>query len=400
MKNLEKISCLTYDRSKEEIISGTYLGNIKIWCAQSGTLLRVFQAHKDKINSIAYDSNSNNCASGSWDQKVCIWSTEEGNLIRELSGHEINVTSVAYSPDGEQLISGSYDETVKVWSTTFWELISSLQQGEFVNSVAYRPDGLQFAAGGYSKILVWSTSHRTLLYKLDSDGPVYSICYSPNATFLVSAENDILNIRTGFGIVRSIQHRAEIKDHAYAPNGKEIASVSDGIVSVWSQSGKLLEVFGGKKLSTERVIYISDGKKLAIVEEGEIFLCHRRSMLQRASHLTYSALTSLTRWLNEQKRNFTFKTRHLLYQLRVALSSFNQLLIRMRIFYLFYGLPLALGAALLYRNYQLEVKRAKRVALEEESKKQIYRKAISFCKSLMMNIYSSSKNLLLSLLGE
>src|SRR5258706_4154551 len=96
--------------------------------------------HTRAILSMCYSPDGTRVVSGSNDKTIRIWDAESGTVIGEpLTGHTRGVNSVAYSPDGRHIISGSEDSTIRIWDAeTGTALVNPLEtHPDHVPSSAY-----------------------------------------------------------------------------------------------------------------------------------------------------------------------------------------------------------------------------------------------------------------------
>ena len=69
--------------------------------------------HAHGVNCVRYSPDGYHIVSGPSDKTIRIWDAETGTVVGEpLRGHGGSVRSVAYSPNGQQIISGSLDGTI------------------------------------------------------------------------------------------------------------------------------------------------------------------------------------------------------------------------------------------------------------------------------------------------
>ena len=96
------------------VVTGSKDGTIRIWDAESGTVVgKPLTEHNGMVHSVAYSPNRHYIISGSHDHTIRIWDAKTGAKVSNpLKGHTDNVSSVAYSPDGRHIISRSYNHTI------------------------------------------------------------------------------------------------------------------------------------------------------------------------------------------------------------------------------------------------------------------------------------------------
>src|SRR5258706_314471 len=121
--------------------------------------------HTGFIQSVCYSPDGTCVVSGSYDKKIRIWDAESGTVVgNPLKGHTAWVLSVAYSPDGRYIISGSDDSTIRIWDAETGTAVGNPLEGHagVVWSVAYSPDGRHIISGSDdSTIRIWDPDNGT-----------------------------------------------------------------------------------------------------------------------------------------------------------------------------------------------------------------------------------------------
>jgi WD40 repeat protein len=144
------------------------------------------------------------------------------------------LSSVAFSPDGERLAAAGVEGKVKLWSIRTREVVLTLDaHTDFVFSVAFHPGGRHLAsAGADGRVKVWDlTTGETVFTGPGSFGGTYS--------------------GTANGM-------------AFSPDGRLLASRSEGEVHVWDWSNrKRLYALRGHVPGGIGVAFSPDGGRLA-----------------------------------------------------------------------------------------------------------------------------------------
>jgi mono/diheme cytochrome c family protein/sugar lactone lactonase YvrE len=176
-----------------------WLGEVRQWDIEDGTLFYLFEGHKDAIYSTAISPDGTTLASGSYDQKIKLWNVATGEEIRMLSGHNGGVFGLAFRPDGKILASASADRTVKLWDVASGERRDTLAQPlKEQYAVAFSSDGKRLVAGGVdNRIRIWmisetaaETTNPILEARFAHEGAILNIAFSSDGKTLVSSAED------------------------------------------------------------------------------------------------------------------------------------------------------------------------------------------------------------------
>ena len=276
------------------LASGGSDGSISIWNLtnkEMGKIKTISRAHSSGIRDITFSSNGEVLASASNDHSIKLWNTNTGNLnlINRLENssdtgiesHLSNVTSVAISHNGKLLASGSDDKTVKLWNVEAGKKLETIPgYSKYVEDVVFSPDDQLLATSTYNgKIVVWkiNPSNEFTKYRFirkqasmsDNLRQVRDLAFSPNGKLLASASDDdtikLWNPQTG-NLIRTLKgHSSNVTSVAISPDGKLLASGSDDYtVKLWNlETGDELVTLTGHTNYVQDVAFSPDGHFLA-----------------------------------------------------------------------------------------------------------------------------------------
>jgi WD40 repeat protein len=219
-------------------------GTVRLWDLSTGELRRKFAEHASAVSSVTFSPDSQWVASatGPWPVplheppgEVKIWDARSGRVVRTLLGHSKGILTVAFSPDGTRLASASYDNTVRVWDTTTEkEPLILPGHTHWVRSVAFSPDGSRIASASWDyKIKIWDAKTGDELRNLEGhDDVVNAVAFSPDGNRLASV-NAQLSIK--FWDVESGQEALTLRGFgtyvlalAFSADGTRLAAVDGG----------------------------------------------------------------------------------------------------------------------------------------------------------------------------
>lgn len=288
-------------------------GEVVLWDAHDGTLLRRLLGHEGAVHSVAFSPDGTTLASGGgdydsdhpkpgevilWDVQTgdmqrkfeadgWLWDAQANNMVRRPVGHAKRVSSVAFSPDGSMLASGSWDNTVRLWDVQTGELVRELSdfggRMRTVTSVAFSPDGSIVASGGSTnegKVRLWDPQTGELLRALEAPhlGGVTSVVFAPDGQTLASAGNvldqtvKLWDPQTG-SLIQTLElgppspphKKVCAKSLAFSPDGNGLAcACADWTVRLLDvATGALLRTITGHGQPLNAIAFSPDGTMVA-----------------------------------------------------------------------------------------------------------------------------------------
>jgi WD40 repeat protein len=246
-------------------------GEIYIWSASTGRLLRTLRGHRDEVTSAAFSPDGSLLASGSSDKSVILWDLAAGKPKRTLREHADVVTSVAFSPDGGTLASGAVDGTVRIWDAMSGALLGTrhLKSGP-VNAVAFSPrvrmvawgsgSAMYSPVGGLGSVGLWDMGVGELSLSSGlSAQRVLGVSYSPAEDLLAAVtEQSVVLWSTATGEARrTIATPRDTSDRRGDYSERIYGAVGGGQLIAFSPDGRLLAVGGPGRL---QLVSIDDGR--------------------------------------------------------------------------------------------------------------------------------------------
>ena len=214
-------------------------GGVALVEAGAGFQVRYLCDLAESALSVAFSPDGSQLAVGSGDRTIRFFDTTSGKQTRLLKQHADWVQTVAFSPDGKLLVSASRDRTARVFDTATGELEATYGEHEtgLLGAVFSGGNTLVSLARGRS-LNVWKAdkAERRAEYK-DIPSEVMALAASPWGLLTAGADAAVRvyqysNQREIFTL---LGHRDVVQSLAVAPSGEVFASGgADGAVCVWS----------------------------------------------------------------------------------------------------------------------------------------------------------------------
>jgi WD40 repeat protein/predicted Ser/Thr protein kinase len=182
------VSSVAFSPDGKTLASGSYDKTIKLWNVSNGKLLNTLVGHTNFIRSVAFSSDGRILASSSQDTTIKLWNVADGRLLKTLKGHTENVWRVAFSPDGQTLVSAGWDGLIKVWDVSSGEARETLKGHKgYVESVVFTPDGQTLASSATdSTIKFWNVASGNMISSIDDTEWVKNLSFSPDGRILAA----------------------------------------------------------------------------------------------------------------------------------------------------------------------------------------------------------------------
>ena len=248
------------------IASGDKSGNIHLWDADTGELLRALDKGE---YSIAFSPDGNTIASGgSWHNfntpSFRLWNADTGELLLS-AGHRMGATlSVAFSPDGNTVASGSLGHltatsAIRLWNADTGEHLRTIEEASVPNNLAFSPpDGRIIASGEHGGIRLWSAETGELLRALDGAGD--SFAFSPDGGTIASS-GGLWDTDTG-KLLHTIDGGVG-DSFAFSPDGGTVAGGVGTSIRLWNaNTGELLHTIDGPWFWVTSVAFSPDGSTI------------------------------------------------------------------------------------------------------------------------------------------
>jgi WD40 repeat protein len=186
-------------------------------------------------------------ASGDTDGNICLWDAHTGKVLRNMRGHKGSfVECVRFSPDG-RILGSCGSKAVHLWDPSSGQKIGSIADSG--DALAFSPDGQVLAiATGQSKkrdVSIWEVGRRKLVTRLD---------VIKNSRFRVMRGPDDYEDVKATGV-------------AFSPDGQLLVVERSwpGSVVLWDwKKAKELTWMNPNYENLDGVVFLPDGKTVAV----------------------------------------------------------------------------------------------------------------------------------------
>jgi WD40 repeat protein len=199
-KNGEIQKASAFSADGRFLATGDIKGVVKIWDTTSETPPKKMKSERKVVNAIVFSPDGKFLVSAGSDGDIKFWGVDGGKLLKTFKGHNNIINSLAFSFDGHLLASGSDDRSIKIWDVENGLSIKSLEGHEnWIESVAFSPNGLAIASGsrdGTSRL--WDTSTGREIVRLINIGFLDWIIITPDGYFNTSSDSlEHINLQIG-----------------------------------------------------------------------------------------------------------------------------------------------------------------------------------------------------------
>lgn len=198
------VRCASFSPDGSRVVAGCNDGNVYILDARTLDTIHVLKGHSNVVESARFSSDGLRVVSGSWDKSIRIWDAESGTeLLCIRDAHDSDINCVCFDPDDRRVVSGSDDKSVRVWDAMTGERLRVLEgHNDDVFDVQFSPDGDRIASGSFDNtVRIWNGSDFSLLYTLQCDFLVWSLCFHPCGSYVASGGDEgriqLWNCETG-----------------------------------------------------------------------------------------------------------------------------------------------------------------------------------------------------------
>jgi WD40 repeat protein/serine/threonine protein kinase len=264
---------LAFVANGEQLVTGSFDGNARLWSSHGGSPLRTFVGHREAVLRVAVDPSGRWLATGSYDTDLRLWDLDRPRLRHSLEGHGAQVSDITLDVAERRIATASHDGNVRLWNADAREL-ATLRTGNAIYSVAFSPDDAYLAAGTSSgDVALWQLDDQQLRTLKGHESTVWQVVFDGTGRRLASASLDgtvriwsvddareLLVLRGHTDVVTAVQF--EPGDH------RIISAANDGMLRIWdAQTGANLASWHAHDGKIWQLVRSPDGHTLATASD-------------------------------------------------------------------------------------------------------------------------------------
>lgn len=267
--------------SQKLLASAAYGGQVKLWDAQRGQLLRTVQGYSQLATALAFSPDGRLLANGDDKGVVRLWDVGSDRCLFAVQGHSGPVWTIAWKPDGTAFASGGDDREVKLWDAQSSQCLQRFHGNRVVLwSLAFSGDGAVLASGGGDNLI--------RLYQVAGSGEVnafatiegapsniVSLAFRPDRHILASGHlhgEIVLWELDGYQRLITLQHGSgPVGALAFRGERHMLSGSNDQLLRVWAVvSGECLDAWPGRATGNWfKAIALSHDGALVVTGSGD-----------------------------------------------------------------------------------------------------------------------------------
>ena len=295
----------------KQLVTASADGAARVFDVAKGSRLLLMPSGTSTVESARYSRDGRFIVTAGADGAARVWNALNGRELVALSGHRDTVSEASFSRDGHLVITASDDGTARVWDTGLENQLRPLgrARAEFVRAGFTEGGAFVFAAARDGIARVWRMRDRTLVLSAQRPFPVVDAAASGSRLATVDERGDarlwdIGSKKSVFGLhvpapgrrvafsddgrtlivaggrlvrvvdlsnlrqIAAVHLPGSVNDARFGVGGTFATATSNGKISLWTRSGRLVHAFNGGPTPLVAVAFSPDGTLLAAANRG------------------------------------------------------------------------------------------------------------------------------------
>jgi WD40 repeat protein len=278
-------------------------GEARLWDAANGQPLGTPLPHPGSVDRVDFSPDGRTFLTVC-PQRAQLWQSADQRPKGSPMSHGAPIRAAAFSPDGRTVLTGGEDGTARFWDAAGHPIGAPMRHADPVWVVAFSPDGRTLATGSRilqrdeqqvlravkpGEVKLWDgTTGRPLAHPLIHRGPIKDIAFSPDSRVLATGslvvEKDgaadefritggtaqLWSVVTGQSILTPLSHPKPVWSVAFDPSGHFLLTgCEDGRARFFvAATGTLLDRPFGHEGTVVAVAFSPDGRRALTASAG------------------------------------------------------------------------------------------------------------------------------------
>jgi len=265
-------TALAYTLDGQRLISGGFLGEMRVWDAATQRPLSEVHAHQRAVRAILPLASGEHVSGGD-DGRLILW---RGSQIKsQVAGVKVSALALFQG----QIVSGHTDGRLRVWSANGLRPLREIPLDGDV--VALSVQGKQLAIALDHAILLMDSSFKTRRTIPTTHAP-HDLQFSPDGRMLAAGNWFRLSVwDVASGETRSLptEHNGLLTSVAFSPDGRYLATLgrhTDSAIRLLDTTHfKVVQRYQAHELCGAMIRFSPDGRTLASASDDESIHLHR-----------------------------------------------------------------------------------------------------------------------------
>lgn len=237
--------------------------------------------HSDYISAVCFSPDGKQFSSGSVNGEICIWDAQDGKVIKNLFAHSQRVRDLTFTPDGNRLVAAYNDNSIRLWDTITHDLVDEIiDLPNEISNISISFDSKLLAVSSKYGVIIFELKTGKKLRGLPGTPSTRKISFSPKNMHLAIPQGqsglEIYNALDGV-LVKRLKTPENLEEAIYSNDGKYLVGQSQNYFITWN-TGEYEEERKSRKNSSWDIALSPDASIMAIAAyDKSVSLSHLTS---------------------------------------------------------------------------------------------------------------------------
>lgn len=234
----QDVHAIDVSSNNKYIVSGADDKTIKIWDLKKGTCIKTI-CFDSEVRSVKFSKDNSIIAVGFANNTITLLEADSGKILKKFNACATGSINFLAFTSNEELISGSWDNRIRIW-----DLGSFICKTKVCMEESFSPidiSSTKVVTGKKGQITTWDlnttekdTSPQRTFFGHQKDD-IKKVVFSPNATRIASCDKKkimVWEVATG-KLLQEIKTPHNINSITFSPDNSLVAGLDDGSIRIW-----------------------------------------------------------------------------------------------------------------------------------------------------------------------